>query len=129
MVQAWPDWQHPIDLIVPIPLSPERYAARGYNQSERLGAVLAARLGVPLDTTSLQRTRDTMSQVGLSGAERRHNVAGAFAAAGQTLHGRHVLLIDDVYTTGATLDAAAVALLAAGADTVSGYCLARAKQR
>lgn len=127
MVQAWPDWQPPIDCIVPIPLHKKRQQERGYNQSELLARQLAARMRIPLETGCLQRARHTAPQVHLSAQERQQNVAGAFTASGGNIVGRHILLIDDVLTTGATLSAAANALYAAGATAVSGYCLARAK--
>jgi predicted amidophosphoribosyltransferase len=72
----------------------------------------------------LVRVRHTAPQVGLGPDERRHNVSGAFAA-GPAVAGHHVLLIDDVLTTGATMVAAAEAVLAGGAASVSAYCLAR----
>ncbi len=127
MVQAWPDWSQPIDVIVPIPLHKKRYRDRGYNQSELLARRLSEQLQIPLDTHSLQRIRYTQPQVKLSAVERRSNVADAFAVVGDKIIGKHILLIDDVFTTGATLSAAANVLDAAGASAVSGYCLARAK--
>lgn len=131
MVQAWPAWRQPVDLIVPVPLHARRYRERGYNQSEHLARHLAMRLHIPLETAALQRQRDTQPQVHLSAAERQANVADAFAVCDHVknhrLLGKHILLIDDVFTTGATLSAAATALYQAGATAVSGYCLARAK--
>ncbi len=131
MVQAWPVWRHSVDLIVPVPLHARRYRERRYNQSELLARHLAMRLHIPLETKALQRQRDTQPQVHLSATERQANVVGAFAVPanidGRTFLGKHILLIDDVFTTGATLSAAATALYQAGATAVSGYCLARAK--
>lgn len=131
MVQAWPVWRQPIEFIVPIPLHARRYRERGYNQSELLARHLAQRLHIPLETQALQRQRYTQPQVHLSAAERQANVADAFAVCsnlrGSKFLGRHVLLVDDVLTTGATLSAAAGVLYEAGATAVSGYCLARAK--
>ncbi len=131
MVQAWPAWRQPVDLIVPVPLHARRYRERGYNQSERLARYLGERLHIPLETAALQRLRDTQPQVHLSAAERQANVAEAFAVRDgvddHRLLGKHILLIDDVFTTGATLSAAAAALYRVGATAVSGYCLARAK--
>lgn len=124
MIAGWPRWQPAPTVILPIPLHPRRRRQRGYNQSELLARPLAQALGIPVDTTSLRRTRHTIPQVGLGPDERHENVRGAFAAGG-AVAGQHVLLIDDVLTTGATMSAAAAALLAAGAAGVSAYCLAR----
>ena len=123
LIAVWPTWEQPPDLIVPIPLHPRRRRRRGYNQSELLAAPLARALGLPMNPRALQRVRHTAPQVGLGPEERHANVRGAFAAA--DAGGRRVLLIDDVLTTGATMRAAAEALLAAGAASVSAYCLAR----
>lgn len=126
MVAAWPRWQMIVDLVIPIPLSRQRYRQRGYNQAERLAHYFCRQMGFPLATTLLQRAKATRPQVGLEAAERRGNVRGAFVAATEGIAGQHILLIDDVCTTGATLAAAAETLLAAGAASVSGYCVARA---
>lgn len=125
MITGWPAWRPSPDLIVPIPLHPRRRRRRGYNQSELLARPLAEAVGVPFSTTALRRTRHTPPQVGLGPEARAANVLGAFDAAAEEAAGRAILLIDDVLTTGATMTAAAVALLAAGAVSVSAYCLAR----
>ncbi|MCA9935369.1 MAG: ComF family protein [Ardenticatenaceae bacterium] len=127
MLQAWPDWASPINCIIPIPLHEKRYKERGYNQSERLAHYLSHERHIWMDTHSLQRTRHTQPQVHLNAVERQSNVAGAFSVTDTDIVNKHILLIDDVFTTGATLSAAADVLLTAGAATVSGYCLARAK--
>jgi ComF family protein len=124
MVAGWPAWEQPPDLLLPIPLHPRRRRRRGYNQSELLARPLGRDLSIQVDTTILARVRHTLPQVGLGPDERRHNVSGAFAAS-PAVQGRHVLLIDDVLTTGATLSAAAEAALRSGAASVSAYCLAR----
>ncbi|MEZ4644033.1 MAG: ComF family protein [Chloroflexota bacterium] len=129
MVQAWPSWQNPIDLLIPVPLHQDRQRARGYNQSELLADQLSKHFGIPLATNALHRIRYTQPQVGLSAVDRHVNMAGAFVADADLINGKHILLIDDVFTTGATLSAATEILLTAGAQSVSGYCLARAKQR
>ncbi len=124
MIAGWPAWDQPPDLILPIPLHPRRRRQRGYNQSELLARPLGRAINIDLDTTSLQRTRHTAPQVGLGPEERHENVHNAFLAAAG-VRGRHIVLVDDVLTTGATMRSAAEALLAAGAATVSAYCLAR----
>lgn len=103
------------DLAAAVPLHPRRQRSRGFNQSELL---LRAGLGASRPTRLLKRTRATDPQVGLPARRRHENVAGAFALHPQVrldLRGRRVLLFDDVCTTGATLQAAAVPLQAAGA--------------
>ncbi len=125
MIQAWPSWRLPIHLALPVPLHPERKRSRGYNQSELLVRHLCERLELRADPHALHRIRNTPPQVDLSGSDRISNVAGAFSAEPDKVRGKNVLLVDDVYTTGSTLSEAARALLAAGASSVSGYCLAR----
>lgn len=124
MIARWPAWAAPPDLILPIPLHPRRQNRRGYNQAELLARPLGRALGIQTEADWLRRTRFTAPQVGLGPEERQTNVSGAFAA-GAAVRGRNVLLIDDVLTTGATMTAAAEALLEAGAASVSAYCLAR----
>ena len=125
LVDGWPGWSTPPDVIVPIPLHPRRRRRRGYNQSELLARPLAEAMGVAFSATALRRTRHTPPQVGLGPEARAANVLGAFEATAPEVVGRSVLLVDDVLTTGATMSAAAEELLAAGAASVSAYCLAR----
>lgn len=125
MADAWPTWQMPVDLVLPIPLHAERERKRGYNQSTLLTRDFCQLVGLPFSDDGLQRTRFTTPQVGLTAVERLKNVQDAFATQVDVL-GKHILLIDDVCTTGATMAAAANALYAAGATAVSGYCVARA---
>ncbi len=119
--------QHAVqaDLIIPVPLHAARHTQRGFNQSLLLAERLARQTGTPVNAIDLQRVRDTRSQVGLNVCDRYANVADAFAWQGAPLRGRRVLLIDDVCTTGATMQACAVALRAAGAATVWGLTVAR----
>lgn len=115
-------WQ--ADVIVPVPLGAARMAERGYNQAALLARPLALRLALPY-STQVKRVRETRSQVGLSAQERRDNVRGAFWADPHRFQRQQVLLVDDVTTTGSTLDACAQALLEVGADSVFGLTLAR----
>ena len=115
----------PADVISPVPLHRKRLRARGYNQAGLLAAELSRQTGLPLAEEWLVRRRDTAAQSRtLTAAERRRNVHEAFACT-RELDGERVLLIDDVWTTGATLDACASALRAAGADSVWGLTVAR----
>lgn len=125
LIAGWPDWEQNPDLIVPVPLHPKRRRWRGYNQSELLARPLGSAKSIAVCVSALRRTRDTIPQVGLGPDERQSNVRGAFEADATVVDGRHVLLVDDVLTTGATMSAAAEALMAAGAVSVSAYCLAR----
>jgi competence protein ComFC len=118
------DWE--IDAITPVPLGLARLAERGYNQSSLLAKPLALALNISYSPAILSRTRETRSQVGLTAAERRMNVTGAFIARPNLADTKSVLVVDDVTTSGATLEACADALLAAGARQVYGLTLARA---
>ncbi len=114
------------DLLVPVPLHASRLIKRRYNQSALLAAALSARCGVPLETNGLLRRRKTESQGGKTSAGRRRNVQGAFDVSQKVDFGaRHIILIDDVMTTGATLEACARCLKRAGARKVDGLVLAR----
>ncbi len=126
MAAAWRSRGLSADLVVPVPLHAGRQAERGYNQAALLARVLATEVGVSLDERLLIRQRATAHQVGLGRADRAQNVAGAFNCTGDTT-GKHVMLVDDVATTGATLEACAVALREAGASTVTAFTLARAR--
>lgn len=115
-------------LIVPVPLHRTRLMVRRYNQSAELARALAAASGAVCVPDLLLRTRRTPSQGGLSASGRRRNVQGAFALRPGTaarVQGRRMLLIDDVFTTGATVDACARALRRAGSGPVDVLTLAR----
>jgi ComF family protein len=103
-------------MVVPVPASAARIRSRGYNQAALIAAACARSLGVPAEPLALIRLRETRSQVGLTRLERLENVVGAFAADPARVTGAAVLLVDDVYTTGATLRECLTALRAAGAS-------------
>lgn len=106
-----------VEAVVPLPLHPWKLCRRGYNQSEYIAEGIAAQLGVGVDRRSVRRTRNTPSQALKPRSERAGNVEGAFAVRHpERLAGRHVLLVDDVMTTGATLLACAEAIRAAVPD-------------
>lgn len=113
-------------LLVPVPLAARRARSRGYNQAARLGTAVAARTGLPHRQDLLLRHRETPTQTALPPEARRANVAGAFEA-GPVPSGARLVLVDDVFTTGATLAEAAATLLEAGAGTVESVTFARAQ--
>jgi ComF family protein len=115
------------DVMLPVPLHLQRLRWRGFNQAQLLAGPLAAATGVRLDAFSLQRIRPTQPQVELDEKARRQNVADAFRVVRPAqVEGRRILLIDDVYTTGATVDECSRVLLRAGAQNVDVLVLARA---
>jgi competence protein ComFC len=114
-----------VDMVVPIPLGKQRLKERGYNQAAIIALPLALRFGYDYQPRALRRLRDTLSQVGLNAIERRENVRNAFQA-NSSVRGKHILLVDDVSTTGATLSSAAEAVYAAEAQTVKAFTVARA---
>jgi ComF family protein len=127
------DW--PLDVveercaIVPVPLSRKRERQRGYNQSEQLARPLAAAWQLPVWSDVLARTRHTETQTRLTPGDRLRNVSGAFRAASSArsvLRGAHVVVVDDVVTTAATLNACAAALCDGGARVVSFVTFGRA---
>lgn len=119
------------DFIVPVPLHPTRLRARGYNQAALLARRLSTTSGVPLLVDGLERTRKTPKQQELSRTARQKNVRGAFRVVARNrplIRGRHVILVDDVLTTGATAKACSKALKSAGAAIVSVVTVTRVVQ-
>ncbi len=113
------------DLLIPLPLHPSRTRERGFNQALEIGKPLARRLGLALDYQACARIRPTPPQAALPLKERRRNIRGAFACQGY-LTGKHVALLDDVMTSGASLEELARAVRRAGAAEVSVWVVARA---
>ena len=116
-------WQ--VELVVPVPISPARKDERGYNQAALLARPIALYYGLAYRPDALRKRRDTHSQVGLTVEQRWANVRDAFTAEGKVVTKLPVLLVDDVTTSGATLNACAHAMIAAGASEV--YCLTLAR--
>lgn len=127
MAAYWPEHPMPADVVVPVALHPTRFRERGYNQSALLAREMARRVGLVVDEHTLVRCRATAPQVELKARQRRENVRDAFVCSGEALAGKQVLLVDDVCTTGATLEACAIALREqGGARAVRALTLARA---
>lgn len=112
------------ECVIPIPLHPQRQRARGFNQAVEIARPLTRHLGCRLDIDTCIRTRATPPQSQLSGAQRRHNLRNAFALT-RPLQARHIALLDDVMTTGTTLDTLAGLLRHAGAERIDVWVCAR----
>jgi len=129
MSQAWSELAPAdgFDAIVPVPLHPARQRERGYNQATLLAREFSPSLQSPVVENELVRVKATIPQIDLSAEQRRANMQHAFTCTKGSLAGKRVLLVDDVCTTGATLEAAAAALYQAGAASVWSFTLARAR--
>ncbi len=112
------------DCLIPMPLHPARIRERGFNHATEIARVAASQLGLPLDTQSCQRIRDTPPQMSLKHDARRRNVRGAFTCT-SAVEGKHIALVDDVMTTGTSLDELAATLKRAGAREVTCWVAAR----
>jgi len=112
-----------IEVIVPIPLHKSKRRIRGYNQAEVLAKELGELLGLPVCPKYLRREKNTSPQKELSTAERKNNLKNAFKSSKSVVQLKYILVVDDIYTTGNTLDAAAAALYEAGAQKVYACCI------
>ncbi len=119
------DWarQRAITLVMPIPLSKKKKRRRGYNQAELFARRFARLCSLPCDTKALARVRDTTPQKQLSVRGRKNNLKNAFKIDEDVVKSKRILLIDDIYTTGSTMDAAASVLKRAGAQEVYFLCV------
>ena len=124
-VKLYGDWvkQCKIQEIIPIPLARKKKRLRGYNQAEVFARRLSELLVIPLNARILIRTRDTVPQKQLSARERKNNLKNAFKIDQNVVKSKRVLLVDDIYTTGSTIDAAALALKQAGVREVYFLCI------
>jgi len=127
MAEHWARYPMEVDVIVPVPLHKRRLRWRGFNQAVCLASELAKRIDLPVDEDVLIRHRATAAQVDLDAEQRKENVEGAFRCTDRGAVDQRVLLIDDVCTTGSTLEACAVALRQGGARSVQALTLARAR--
>lgn len=123
LVRVYGDWikKRGIAALVPIPLSGKRLRRRGFNQAERIARELGRQMGIPVYHRLLLRVRDTRAQKELNHEERKNNLKKAFKTTANKVQLNHILLIDDIYTTGSTMDEAAAELKRSGADEI--YCL------
>jgi ComF family protein len=113
------------DFLVPVPLGAAHQSQRGYNQAALLARPVALANGINYTTRALHKVRETPTQVGLKYNERFQNVADAFEAESKIVSGKNIVVVDDVTTSGATMEACAAALRVAGARIIYGLTLAR----
>lgn len=119
------DWTQ-VDAIVPVPLHPRKRREREFNQAEHLAAALQREFGKPVDQRTLRRVKDTTTQTALGAEERRNNLRDAFGVRDPAaFKGKRLVLVDDVFTTGATMDSCARTLRKAGAEEVIALAVAR----
>ncbi len=113
-------------VIVPVPLHVKRLREREFNQSAIIGSIIGKKFGIPVAATALVRHRNTKPQVELDGKERKENVIGAFSVEDRTaIEGKEIILVDDVYTSGSTINECAKVLKKNGADKVYVVTIAR----
>jgi ComF family protein len=123
---SWPIQEWKVDIIIPVPTSKQKERTRGYNQAKILADAFSRYSGLPTDTNLLRKSDNVLTQVGLSMKERKQNIKNAFIS--KPCNGK-ILLLDDVCTTGATMESAAHALREAGAQQVFGATVARTIRR
>ncbi len=111
------------DVIVPVPMYAKKQRARGYNQAEIIACELGKIMHVPVNTQFLKRNKNTVPMKEVSGHDRSKNLENAFIADKNVVKYKKILLVDDIYTTGATLDACAAVLKKYGVEKVYGACL------
>ena len=112
------------EAIIPIPLHHQRYMQRGYNQAFEIAKLISRKLNIPVDNNCLRRIRPTQAQAGLSAYKRQKNILKAFEAINQKAY-RHIAVVDDIVTTGSTVNEATKILHRAGIKTVDVWALAR----
>lgn len=119
------DWvkRNKIEVLVPIPMYMGKQRRRGYNQAEVFARALGRELGIPVDTGIVTRVRNTIPQKELSDKERRRNLKNAFQLTHDIVEYSQIMLIDDIYTTGSTMDAVADVLLSGGAKNIYYICI------
>lgn len=125
LAEKYGDWirKQKIQAIIPVPLHKKRRRKRGYNQAEILAKELGRILDIPVHTDLLVRVRNTKPQKELNAAERKNNLKKAFKTTKSSVQLQYILIVDDIYTTGSTLDAAAAALAEAGVSEVYTCCV------
>lgn len=116
-----------VDLVLPVPLHKKRLRHRGFNQSALLARHVAKRISIPLITDCLVRVKDTVPQVGLHAKERKKNIKNAFEVRNKCIEAKRLMLIDDVFTTGATVRECSKVLKKAGAKDIYVVTLAHGK--
>lgn len=112
-----------IEILIPIPMYSGKQRKRGYNQAEVFARALGRELGLPVDAECVKRVRNTVPQKELSDKERRHNLKNAFQLTSNIVKYSQVLLVDDIYTTGSTMDAVAEVLLSGGVKNIYYICI------
>lgn len=117
-IQAWN-----ADILIPVPIHQIRKRKRGYNQAELLAKKIGNKIGIPVDSEKLFRIKKTLPQKELNDIERRKNLEDAFHVDKNVVQYKKAIIIDDIYTTGSTIDACAKALKAAGVKYVYFICL------
>lgn len=123
--QLYSDWirKNRIEVIVPIPMYARKRRRRGYNQAEVFARALGRELGIPVDAGLVRRVRNTVPQKELNDKERARNVKNAFQLAPDIVKYRYIMLVDDIYTTGSTMDEVAEVLLSGGAECIYYICI------